>query len=233
MFANLVDYFFSIESKRKKLLAKAPEGPLKEFLKVPFANTEQAIGEVEILALDFETTGLNAKQDRLLSVGYVNFKNGLIKLGQSQHQIICSSGEMDKDNVVIHQITDTEKANGCQLEQVVAQLLSDLAGKAMLVHYANIEKNFLEQACIKLYGMAPVFPIIDTLALAKKHFERAQKHFDPSELRLINLRSAYGLPAHHEHNALNDAIATAELFLAQMRNYPQGFNTPLSEFLLN
>lgn len=232
MIEHLIGQFFSLEAKRKKLLKKAPEGPLKEFLKVPMPDIKQGIGVTDILALDFETTGLNAKRDKLLSVGYVSLKSGLIKLGQSQHSIICCPGDMTKDNVAIHQITDTERENGSELQDVVAQLLSDLAGKVMLVHYAHIEKSFLTQACLQLYGMAPVFPIIDTLVLAKNHLDRNHQHYDPSQLRLINLRAKYGLPAHHEHNALNDAVATGELFLAQMRNYPQGFATPLKDFLL-
>ncbi len=229
---NLFDYFFSIERQRIKLLARAPQGPIKEFLKVPFPDPQQSLAKTPILAVDFETTGLNAKQDKLLSVGYVNINNGLIKLGTSQHSIITSAGEMSKENVIIHQITDSEKAKGSQLEQVVSQLLTDLAGKAMLVHYANIEKSFLQQACMELYGMAPVWPIIDTLALAKKQFDRQQKHYHPSQLRLVNLRADYNLPAHHEHNALNDAIATGELLLALMRHYPQGLHTPLQQFLV-
>jgi DNA polymerase-3 subunit epsilon len=43
-----------------------------------------------------------------------------------------------------------------------------------------------------------------------------QGAYDPSELRLTALRVKYGLPNHYAHNALNDAIATAELLLAQI-----------------
>ena len=86
----------------------------------------------------------------------------------------------------------------------------------MLVHFARIEQQFLQQACIKLYGMAPDFPMIDTLAIAKRHLDKRDIAYDPSELRLNVLRAKYKLPEHHAHNALNDAIATAELFMAQM-----------------
>ena len=90
-----------------------------------------------------------------------------------------------------------------------------LAGKVMLVHFARIERQFLQQACIELYGMAPVFPIIDTLVIAKKKLDKRDVAYDPSELRLSALRAKYQLPNHYAHNALNDAIATAELLLAQ------------------
>ncbi|WNC72321.1 exonuclease domain-containing protein [Thalassotalea psychrophila] len=228
---QIISQFKSLNVQRLELLAKAPEGPLKQFLSVPFPDNKTEIADLDILAVDFETTGLNAKSDKLLSVGYVPIEHGLIKLGKSEHEIIHSSGDLHKDNVVIHQITDNEKANGLALELVVEKMLNALAGKVMLVHYATIERTFLQQACIELYGMAPIWPIIDTLALAKKRLDRSDTAYDPNQLRLINLRHSYGLPAHHEHNALNDAVATGELFLAQMRHYPLGFNTLLKEFV--
>ena len=59
--------------------------------------------------------------------------------------------------------------------------------------------------------------MLDTLAIAKRKLDRRDVAYDPSELRLSSLRQKKGLPNHFAHNALNDAIATAELFIAQNR----------------
>ena len=88
----------------------------------------------------------------------------------------------------------------------------------MLVHFARIERQFLQQACLELYGFVPEFPMIDTLVIAKRQLDKRDISYDPSELRLSTLRNKYKLPDHHGHDALNDAIATAELLLAQMAN---------------
>jgi DNA polymerase-3 subunit epsilon len=64
--------------------------------------------------------------------------------------------------------------------------------------------------------MAPVYPIIDTFALAKQRLEMKSAGFDPSELRLSALRNSASLPRYSAHNALTDAIATAELFFAEV-----------------
>jgi len=183
------------------------------------------------LAVDFETTGLNAKQDNILSIGYVEMTGNQIRLDSSYHQIVAANCELEEDNVTIHAITDQDKASGRTLASVVEDLLIALAGKIMLVHYAQIEKTFLEQACIKLYGMAPVFPIIDTLALAKKRHDRCSQAYAPSKLHLTNLRDEYGLPHYPAHNALNDAIATAELFLAKVQHSDLKGNTKLKSLI--
>lgn len=220
------------EAKRKKMLKRAPEGALKDFLSVPFPSTNRYYGDLEILAVDFETTGLNAISDKLLSVGFVTLKNNQIQLGSSYHQVIKTVGDLQADNVLIHQITDDIKDRGLQLRFVVENLLEALAGKVMLVHFARIEKQFLTQACIELYGMAPVWPIIDTLMVAKRRMDNRDVAYDPSELRLTPLRNKMGLAEHYGHNALNDAIATAELLMVQVNGMPKPEEAVLGDLLL-
>ena len=61
-------------------------------------------------------------------------------------------------------------------------------------------------------------PVIDTLTLARKWLARRNKEPEQGALRLYALRERYGLPRYNAHNALSDALATAELFLAQVEH---------------
>ncbi|WP_133408466.1 exonuclease domain-containing protein [Parashewanella tropica] len=227
----LFQRWFGLNALRERQYKKAPEGPLKSFLSTPFPDPKTPIKDVQLLALDFETTGLNPKKDHILSVGCTPMHHGVIHLANSLHTVVNHNIELERENVQIHQITDTEQAQGQPLEQVVEQLLTQLAGRVMLVHFAHIERSFLQQACLQLYGMSPVFPIIDTLQIAKRRFDLSDTAYDPSRLRLVNLRQEYGLPPHFEHNALNDAIATGELLLAQLSRLEQGMGTKLKTLL--
>ena len=230
--SSMFGWLFGYEAKRKQLLKKVPEGALRDYLSVPLPDINTHIDKVEILAVDFETTGLNAKQDKLLSVGFTTLKKQQISLKTSYHQIIKTKEQLEESNVIIHHITDSQKEQGKALAVVVETLLKALAGKVMLVHFARIERQFLTEACYELYGMAPTFPMIDTLALAKRRLDKRDVAYDPSELRLTNLRNNFQLPEHHAHNALNDAIATAELFMAQMSKVNKDGKATLKDVLL-
>ena len=213
---KLFNWLLGYEIERKRYYLRAPKGPLKDFLSVPFPSPESPLSQTNILSVDFETTGLDAVQDKLLSVGFVQLHHQQIYLSSCYHQIINTRQKLKADNVVIHQITDQQQLqSGLPLQSVIETLLTALAGKIMLVHFARIEREFLRQACLELYGVAPSFPIIDTLMIAKRRLDKKDIAYDPSELRLASLRAKYHLPQYHGHNALNDAIATAELFLAQ------------------
>lgn len=215
MFLNSV---FGYDARRKRLLKQVPKGVLYDFLSVPFPSQETCLSDLPILSVDFETTGLNAITDKLLSVGFVDIDRRKIKLGSCYHQIINTEQRLEADNVVIHQITDQQKSQGKSLQVVAEDLLTALAGKVMLVHYARIEKQFLKQACLELYGESPPLMILDTLAIAKRKLDQRDIAYDPQQLRLSALRHKYDLPNHFAHNALNDAVATAELLLAQQKS---------------
>jgi DNA polymerase-3 subunit epsilon len=142
-----------------------------------------------------------------------------IPLNTAYHQIIRTDEPLKAENVIIHQITDDAKDAGEQLKQVVETLLERLAGKVMLAHYHPIEREFLKRACQLLYNTTITFPMIDTLHTQKKEWDKGLLPYDPSKLRLSNLRDHYALPHHKAHNALTDALATAELFQAQQSTY--------------
>ena len=102
---SLIQSLVGFEAKRKRLYKKAPEGPLKDFLSVPFPALDTPIQHVPILVLDFETTGLDAQADKLLSVGFVTLEHEQIKLSTCYHQIIKTTQQLEESNVIIHHIT--------------------------------------------------------------------------------------------------------------------------------
>lgn len=226
----LFRWLIGYEAKRKRALATAPKGAIKQFLSQPLPSPNTPLDEIKILSVDFETTGLDAVHDKLLSVGFVEVCHQQISLKSCYHKIINIPQALSADNVIIHQITDDQKTQGAPLKEVLDDLLNALSGKVMLVHFARIERQFLQQACREVYGIAPPLAIIDTLAIAKRRLDKRDIAYDPSELRLSALRQTHQLPQYYAHNALNDAIATAELLLAQRSTMPE--HIKLNELLL-
>ena len=105
-------------------------------------------------------------------------------------------------------------------------LLTEMTGKVLVAHHHHIESGFLQQVSHNLYGHALPMCVVDTLLLEKQRLQRLNRPIEPNQLRLFNLRDQYHLPRYHAHNALEDALATAELFLAQIK-HPQQSGYPL------
>ena len=217
--------------RRRKALEKARPGPLADYLTTPFPDKRCDCREIEIVAIDLETTGLDPKTDDILSIGLVRIDAWGIRLNTAWHRIVRVDKAIPGESAVIHQITDDQSAAGSPIDELLPEVLRRVAGRPLLAHYSPIEQNFISAACEKLYGAPFVAPIIDTLEIAQRVFERRNHLIQPGDLRLFNLRPRYNLPQYKAHNALSDALATAELFLAMADNlYPEQ-PCPLGQFL--
>lgn len=217
--------------QRKRALAQAGDGPLAGFLGATLPDRRSDCRAIRIVAIDLETTGLDPKKDDILSIGLVEIDAWRIRLDTAWHRIVRVDKAIPGETAVIHQITDDQSAAGAPIDELLPEVLRRMAGKPMLVHYSPIEQNFLDAACRRLYGAPFVTPIIDTLEIAQRVFERRNHFVQPGDLRLFNLRPRYNLPQYKAHNALSDALATAELFLAMAENLYPTQACPLGEFL--
>lgn len=76
--------------------------------------------------------------------------------------------------------------------------------------------GFIREGLRRVYGAELPLLAIDTLQLERSRLLRGQEVIKEGSLRLGASRGRYGLPVYHAHNALTDALACAELFLAQI-----------------
>ena len=216
---------------RRRALARRPAAPLEGFLRADPPRRSTPLARVELVALDLETTGLDPARDSILSVGLVHLAGERIALASAWHQVVKVDGAIPEAAAVIHRITDDHAAGGRRLEEVMAGVLEHLAGRVMLVHHAAIERGFLDTACRRLYGGPLLVPIVDTAHLARRRLERRHEAVKAGDIRLFNLRARYGLPRYQAHNALSDAVATAELFLALAADMAPGGGLRLADVL--
>lgn len=208
-------HLFSLEERRNWWTRKMPACPLRDFYEVPFPDRDLEWRQVDYLALDFETTGLEAGRDQLLSVGFTTLKGDSLLLRDATHILIRPTIDIPEASAVVHGILDDRAAGAKPLEEVLPQILQALSGKALLAHHAAIEYEFLDHACRNLYGYPFVCPVVDTLALEVRQFRLRDQAIRSGDLRLANTRRRYGLPRYPAHNALTDALSAGELFLAQ------------------
>lgn len=216
---------------RKKLLKTTQSSVMKAFYANPFPGKNELISNLNIISLDFETTGLNIDHDDIVSIGLVKIVNLGIILDSCSHQLIDTKTHLPEESVVIHQITDSQSEGGISIESAIPDLLNQLSGNVLLAHNAKVELGFLNRICHKLYDTEFIMPVIDTQYLAKRSLERQNKSYKINALRLFNLRKSFNMPAYKAHNALMDAIATAELFLAMLNKISSESNARLKEFL--
>ncbi|MDP8052141.1 3'-5' exonuclease [Pasteurella atlantica] len=198
---------------------------LKEFYQAGVIDENTPLKDVDFVALDFETTGLDATVDDIVSIGLIPFDLKSIYCNQAKHWIVRPKQELEEESVVIHGITHSDISDAPDLRKVLDDLLTILANKIVVVHYRPIERQFFNSALMVRIKEGILFPVVDTMQIEGNVQYEKRTWLDkllgkrmPS-VRLANSRTRYGLPPYTAHNALIDSIATAELFQAQISHH--------------
>jgi len=208
---------------------------LKRFYAAGVAGEEQPIKDVPLMALDLETTGLDPREHAIVSIGMVPFDLNVIRPAAGRYWVVKPPFSLRTESIAFHRITHSEVEHAPPIVAILDELLAELTGRLVVVHYRNIERPFLNAAVMAARGEHCLFPLIDTMALEARwerdgRLRRLKRLFGmrPSSIRLADSRSRYGLPHYSSHHAKVDAMATAELFQAQMARHFRP-DTPLSD----
>ncbi|MEX1665184.1 3'-5' exonuclease [Zhongshania arctica] len=210
-------------SSRFALLAKTSKYPaLKAFYQQGVVPPSTLISEVPMVALDFETTGLDPNQDSIVSIGLVPMSISRIRCNAARHWIIKPETRLHSSSVVVHGITHSAVADAPDFSSLIDKLLGCLQGKIVVAHHSPIEQRFLNAALKRHIHEGIEFPVIDTMALEARFTRSIRKIFwrsllarQSESIRLTDSRTRYHLPYYRQHNALTDALACAELLQAQ------------------
>lgn len=171
-------------------------------------------------ALDLETGGLDPRRDPIIAVGMLPVRAGRIRLGESYRTLVrpADGRPIDPESVRAHQLVWGEVKDAPAVAEVLPEVDRRLGDGVLLVHHRGIDVAFLKDAYRRsgLRWRSP--PVVDTVDLLVKlahkvHRARPELPADPPVLNLSAARELHGLPPYQAHDALSDALATAELFL--------------------
>lgn len=193
--------------------------PQAQLLDHPLPDGRARVSELEMVALDFETTGLDPARDHIIAAGWVLLRGDRIVMASAREVRVRNTGAGGVgQSAVIHGITDSDLDDAETVEVMLAHLLPDLAGRPVVAHAAVIEREFLNALLRRLGGVPLPNDFIDTMAIERQIIEGnggsvREMHGD---LTLDACRARLDLPDHQRHSAGADAVACAELLLAQI-----------------
>jgi DNA polymerase-3 subunit epsilon len=199
---------------------------LENYYRQGVVGAEAEIDQVQFVALDLETTSMDPSRGSIVSIGVVPFDLTRIRVADARYWVVRPRRELSSESILIHHITHDELDEAPRFSAALPELLEILTKRIVVVHYRQIERPFLDQVCRRWMGEGLEFPLIDTMTIEayalqtqRSFWERASGWLgfrQRKSLRLAACRSRYGLPVYSAHHAMTDALATAELFQAQV-----------------
>jgi len=191
---------FKINSNRKKLKDK----------KFEFLFEEDKSGEYVVI--DTETTGLNVKEDEILSIGAVKIKDNKILTSETFEVFLQNTKEISSKSIKIHQIRPFDLKNAKTTKEGIEEFLHFIGSRTLVGYYLEFDVEMVNKYTKEMLG----------ITLPNKMIEVSEIYFDKTislipqgniDLRFDTILKNCGVPNMGAHNAVNDAIMTAMIYL--------------------
>jgi len=203
---------------------------LQRCWQAPLPATGRDWRRVSFLVVDAEMSSLDVAEGELLSVGWVVVEGGAIVLETARHHLIRPQKSVGQ-SAAIHSLRDCELSEAESGAEVLRYFLEAAAGRVLVFHNAALDMAFLNRVCREAFNAPVLLPAVDTLLQEERLLRRREQTIKQGDLRLHACRERYNLPHYHGHNALLDALATAELLLALASYRSGGKHFSLGELL--
>lgn len=164
---------------------------------------EQSLDDTYIV-FDIETTGFSSIRDRIIEIGAVKVVNG--EIVDRFSTFVNPERPIPFEITSLTGITDEMVMGAPAIGTVLPQFL-EFAGDGVLVaHNAGFDVGFIEQNC-REQGLNDRFIYVDTVALARVLLPTLSKY------KLNIVAKALNISLENHHRAVDDAGATAEIFV--------------------
>jgi len=158
----------------------------------------------EFIVFDIETTGLDAEKDTITEIGAVKVKNGEIC---ERFSTFVNPGRPIPEAITrLTGITDDMVKDAPETGAALDAFLQFAGNSPVVAHNAAFDTGFISYNCRK-YGRPFNNAVVDTLQLSRFLLDKLGKH------KLDIIAKHLGVKLENHHRAVNDAEATAKIFI--------------------
>ena len=156
------------------------------------------------VVFDLETTGFSSIKDKIIEIGAVKVENGVIT--DKFSTFVNPKVPIPFEITNLTGITDDMVMEAPDIETILPQFLEFVGDAVLVAHNASFDVSFIEQNC-RYQDITPDFTSVDTVAMARILLPTLSK------FKLNVVANALHISLENHHRAVDDAGATAEIFV--------------------
>jgi len=170
-------------------------------------DLDRKLSELTYTVFDTETTGLEpSKGDEIIQIGAARIVNNRLLKQEIFNQIVDPERPLKPESIPIHGITEDMVRGQPNIDIVLPGFHAFCEETVLIAHNAAFDMRFL-QLKEERTGLRFTQPVLDTLLLSAVVHPNQESH------RLDAVLERLGIDIDTRHNALDDAVATGEVFL--------------------
>jgi DNA polymerase III subunit epsilon len=170
-------------------------------------DLDRKLSELTYTVFDTETTGLEpSKGDEIIQIGAARIVNNRLLRQEIFDQIVDPEIPLKPESIPIHGITEDMVRGKPNIDIVLPAFHEFCEDTVLIAHNAAFDMRFL-QLKEERTGLRFSQPVLDTLLLSAVVHPNQESH------KLDVILERLGISIDSRHNALEDAVATGEVFL--------------------
>ena len=181
-----------------------------------FAFMYDAPPNDEWITLDCETTGLDVRKDKIISIGAVRIVGKRLLTSQRLELLVRPERAIAANSVRVHHLRESDVAHGLAPEQAMRQLMDFIGSRPLVGYFLEFDVAMLNREIWLMLGVR----------LPQRKIEVSEMYYDfknrqlPAhqrggniDLRFATMMKDLGLPVRDAHDAINDAVMAGLAFL--------------------
>ncbi len=160
--------------------------------------------EESYVVFDIETTGLEPNKDEIIEIGACKVEHG--RISERFSTFVKPSKHISKEIVDLTGIDDSMVADAPTINYVLPDFYKFCSGSTIVAHNISFDMSFIYNAAKKLsYNFD--HPLMDTLEMARVKLPGLRNY------KLGTIVERLNIQLENAHRAINDATATAKVFI--------------------
>ncbi|MFT4098487.1 MAG: 3'-5' exonuclease [Rhodoblastus sp.] len=168
----------------------------------------------EVVVVDCETTGLDVAKDDIITIAAVKVRRNRILTSEKFVAIARPEAKMKPEAIKVHHVFESETEKGERIRKIMRDFLHFVGGRPLVGYYLEFDVAMIDKNVLPLIQIELPNPMIEVSAM---YYERRYGNAEPGvqiDLTFARILHDLGIPMLDQHDALNDAIMTAQAYLA-------------------
>lgn len=188
------------------------------------------ISQADFVIIDVESTGLDFKKDKILSIGGVKIKNNQIDVSNT-FEIYLEQDEFNPDAALVHGILKKSNSEKISEQDGIIKFLKFIKNDIIVGHSISFDISIINETINRNGGNKLLNKSIDTINLYKRI--KGEDYKIDSSVSLDTLSEEFKITKSDRHNAAGDALITAILFMKLISKLKKRGVTDLESLLKN
>jgi DNA polymerase-3 subunit epsilon len=180
----------------------------------------------EVVVVDCETTGLDPRVDDIVAIAAIRIRGNRILTSRRFEALVRPDAKPTSAAIKVHRLREADVRDAEPMRRILPDLLGFIGGRPLVGYYIDFDVRMLDKYVLGYIEAKLPNRRIDVSEMYYAVKYRGAPPGTVYDLRFDAILADLGIPSLEQHDALNDAVMTAMMYLQLKDLQERGIRLP-------